>query len=175
MSLKNKLVLLTGAARGLGRSMSHAYARRGATLILVDINAAGLSSTAAALTAAGHAVHAHTCDVSSAAAVSTLAATVIRDVGVPHIVHNNTMATASGGILDADVEGDIRRQLDVNVLGYLRVAQAFLPAMVAAARGRLVFTVSPNALMPAAPPVAHGLLGTARARLLRCRSRSVRR
>lgn len=153
MDYKNKIVVVTGAARGIGQATAKEYARAGARVILADVLAEPQEATVSELRAAGLEAYAYKCDVSSDEQVAQFAAAVQREVGVPDIVHNNAVMIRSGGIVDLDVES-IRRQLDVNVLGYLRVTKAFLPAMIERKSGWIAITASPNGLNP--PPIVSG-------------------
>ncbi|KAL2829140.1 hypothetical protein BJY01DRAFT_255101 [Aspergillus pseudoustus] len=162
MDYQDKLVLITGAARGIGRSVAQKFLKEGARVVLTDILTDQLMETAEELRhqagGSSRSVYAFACDVSLSTAVSAFTETVMREAGVPDIVYNNAMFNRTGGILELDV-ANVERELRVNVLGYLQVSKAFLPAMIERGRGGwIVNTVSPNGIAPP-PMVAANLLG----------------
>lgn len=150
MEYENKIVLVTGAAQGLGKAMSVEFAKAGAKVVLVDRNNAPQISTVDSLRSRGLTAFAYQCDVTNQASVTALRRAVLSDVGVPDIIVNNAMLSRTGGILNLDVE-DVRKQMDVNVLGYLRIVRTFLPEMVERRSGWIVNMGSINGLMP--PPI----------------------
>lgn len=154
--LKNKLVLVTGAARGIGQGVAFEYARLGAKVILLDILSDALQATTADARKLGYDVHPFVCDVSSNEAVATLGAKVIKEFGVPDILYNNAFHAPHGSIENLDIEA-IRYGLDVSVLGYLRIVKAFLNDMIARKSGWIVNTSSPNGVTPAAKFAHFGL------------------
>ncbi|KAI8724267.1 hypothetical protein NCS52_00284400 [Fusarium sp. LHS14.1] len=150
LDFQDKIVVVTGAARGIGQAISIELAAVGAHVILADIQLEPQEKTVSELQSRNQKASAYQCDVTSDESVKEFASHVLKNIGVPDIVYNNAAFIRSGGILNASVE-NIRRELDVNVLGYIRVAQDILPNMI-------VNTASPNAFVP--PPIVAGnLLG----------------
>lgn len=154
---KGKVVVVTGAARGIGQAVAVKFAELGATVVLADLQQAPQEETVTELKRRGLSAYAFQCDVTSDESVKAFASSVLETAGVPDIVYNNAVLVRSGGVLDASPE-NIRQELDVNVLGYLRISQAFLPQMVSRGTGWIVNTASPNAFIPP-PIVADNLLG----------------
>src|SRR5579864_6334181 len=73
MTLDNKIALVTGGARGLGKSIALAYARAGSQVIICDVNEENLNAAREEVTAEGtHECIAQVCDVSSSAQVAKL-------------------------------------------------------------------------------------------------------
>jgi NAD(P)-dependent dehydrogenase (short-subunit alcohol dehydrogenase family) len=147
MEFKEKLIVVTGAGRGLGRACAEEYAKEGAKIVLVDISPNTLSSTAKQLSDQGYKVHSFQCDLSSTADVERFGRLVLEDVGVPDIIHNNAMRNRTGSITNLEVK-NVEEDLNINVLGYLRVVQAFLPSMISRGSGWIVNTASPLGLIP---------------------------
>jgi len=154
--LKDKLVLVTGAARGIGRSVAFEFAKRGARLILLDVLADKLDKAEEDFRKAGHTVHAYKCDVSSDDAVASVGAKIIKDVGVPDIIYNNAFWAPSGSVEDIDIPA-IHRAFDISVLGYLRIVKAFVTDMIARKSGWIVNTASPNGITPTSEFASNGL------------------
>ena len=147
--LKDKVVLLTGAATGIGRATALAFAEQGARLVLTDIAPQPLQETLSGVLARGASASAHIVDVTDAAAMQALAATVLDTVGAPHVLVNNAGVAYMGSFLDTPASA-WRRVLDINLLGVVHGCQAFLPAMQAAGDARHVINVA--SLAGIAPP-----------------------
>jgi NAD(P)-dependent dehydrogenase (short-subunit alcohol dehydrogenase family) len=151
-----KIVVVTGAAHGIGSALATEYAKAGARVVLADIDEKPQSSVAEMLRRAGLDARAYYCDVGSDDSVREFAAAVQADIGVPDIVHNNAVLIRSGGILDLDM-ASLQLQMNVNICGYIRVVKGFLPEMIQRGSGHIVNTASPNGTFPAAI-VAQNLL-----------------
>lgn len=154
---ESKIVLVTGAARGIGQAIAIEFAAVGAIVVMADIQKESQEATATLLRSQGHKAFAYGCDVTIGDSVSAFASAVVKDLGCPDIIYNNAVICRSGGILNLDLE-NLRNELDVNVLGYVRVAQAFLPYMIERGSGWIINTASPNAFVPP-PMVAENLMG----------------
>jgi len=153
---KGKLILITGAARGIGRAAAFEYARAGARVIILDILGDVLEVTASDLRKEGHKVDAFQCDLSSNTEVASLGEKIKENIGVPDILHNNAFFARPGSILDIDLEG-ARQAFDVSVLGYLRIVKAFLNEMIERKSGWIVNTASPNGIAPPHAFAANGV------------------
>ena len=132
----NKVVVITGAGSGIGRSLARQLAVKGARLALSDINAKGLEETLQSLPA-GTDVRGYALDVSSRQAVFAHADEVQRDFGTAHFVVNNAGATVVGTIEHLSIE-EIEWQLGVNLWGVIYGTKAFLPMMLKQREGRIV-------------------------------------
>jgi len=154
LDLKDKLVLVTGAARGIGRAVAFEYASHGAQVILLDIISDKLAATAEDMRKAGYTVHPFECDL--AKDFTPLATQIKNDIGVPDILHNNAVSAPQGSPENIDIE-IVRRALDVSVLGYLRIMNGFLQEMIERKSGWIVNTSSPNGITPQPQWAALGL------------------
>jgi meso-butanediol dehydrogenase/(S,S)-butanediol dehydrogenase/diacetyl reductase len=85
---EGKVVIVTGAASGLGRATAHAFAGEGAALVLADVDAAGLDETRAAIEAEGGQAIAVPTDISDAAACLALAPRAVEAFGKLDVVVN---------------------------------------------------------------------------------------
>lgn len=155
MDYQDKIIVVTGAAHGLGRAVAVEFSKAGAHVVLADIQQTPQLATVEALRQAGIKAWAFQCDVGNDDSVSAFATAVQKEVGVPDIIYNNAVLIRSGGIIDLDM-ASLQQQVNVNVFGYIRMVQAFLPAMAARGTGWIVNTASPNGNMPI-PPVASNL------------------
>ncbi|MFF0544094.1 SDR family oxidoreductase [Nocardia thailandica] len=137
-----KTCLITGAASGLGRATAFAAADKGAALILTDITADALESTAREIRErGGEVVLAEAADVSDHTAVVGLAARVHELVGHVDIVMN-VAGIATWGTVDKLTHQQWRRTVDINLMGPIHVIEEFLPPMIAAGRGGHLVNVS---------------------------------
>ncbi|MCD6497665.1 MAG: SDR family NAD(P)-dependent oxidoreductase [Deltaproteobacteria bacterium] len=125
----NKVAVVTGAASGLGRSMTLALTRRGAFVHMVDIDAGGLGRVASEAGAIGGEVWTHEVDCSDEAAVLSLADEVYERHGHVDLLINNA-GVVEGGPSDRISLDLFRHSFDVNVWGVIHGIHAFLPRML---------------------------------------------
>ena len=135
-SFPGKVVVITGAASGIGRAMAGQLAARGARLALSDINATGLDETLRSLPA-GTDARAYHLDTTDRTSVVAHAEAVRNDFGTAHYVFNNAGATVVGTIAHLSIE-EIEWQLAVNLWGVIYGTKAFLPHLIASGDGHVI-------------------------------------
>ena len=140
-SLHGKTALVTGAASGIGRETALAFARRGANLVICDIDAAGLASSADAIRGLGREVHAERVDVSSADEMRAFASSVHARVEAVDILMNNAGVAIGGAFLDTSLV-DWDWIIGINLRGVIHGCHYFVPGMVRRGRGGHVINVS---------------------------------
>ena len=131
-----RVVVITGAASGIGRALAQQLAARGARLALSDINAEGLRETLNSLSPVGEA-RTYLVDVSKRDAVFAHADAVKHDFGTAHFVINNAGATVVGTVAHLSIE-EIEWQLGINLWGVIYGTKAFLPMMLDQREGCVV-------------------------------------
>lgn len=141
--LRGRIVVVTGAGRGLGLAIAAELGRAGAVVVVAERNPALAEQGVAALAATGANVHRIDTDVADEESVGRLAAAV-SEIGAPWgLVNNAALADGVGGLHFADLPpADFDRVLTVNVRGPYLCARALYPAMRAAGGGRIVNVAS---------------------------------
>jgi NAD(P)-dependent dehydrogenase (short-subunit alcohol dehydrogenase family) len=140
--LDGKVALITGASRGIGATIAQSYAAVGATVILASRKLDGLESIAATIRQAGGKAHAQAVHTGDDDAVAALVEQTLGRFGALHILVNNAATNPHfGPILQAE-PSHWQKTLDVNVLGYWRMARACVPAMTAAGGGKIINVAS---------------------------------
>lgn len=138
LELAGQTVVVTGAARGIGRAIAEAFAREHARVVLVD-RADGVEQVAASIgqTAAR-------LDITDHDAVAILARDLRAQRGrVDHVIHAAAIGSGKFGFPFWNLDpSDWDQVLRVNVKGAVHVAHAFAPAMAEARRGTLLFLAS---------------------------------
>ena len=140
-NLEGKTALVTGAGSGIGRATALALGRRGANLILCDLNEAGLGETAETARRLGRDVLARRVDVASADEMRSFADTVHAQVEAVDVLMNNAGVGLGAGTLHTTLE-DWRWIIGVNLWGVVHGCHFFVPAMVRRRRGGHVVNVA---------------------------------
>ena len=133
---EGKVVVVTGAAGGLGRALALGYAREGAELVLLDIESQGLEETAGQIRETGGRVATFEIDLSREEQILDVAARLVAAHPQIHLLYNNA------GLAYGEVNSPIEKVpmarwqffLAVNTLAPLILGQALRPALAAAAK-----------------------------------------
>ncbi|MEU8623725.1 SDR family oxidoreductase [Streptomyces sp. NPDC048669] len=144
-----QLVLVTGAAGGIGRATAFAFAEAGARVVAVDRDADGAARTAELARLIGApAAWAETVDVSDEQAMEKLAEKVAAEYGIVDVLVNNAGIGLSGSFLETTTE-DWRHVLDVNLWGVIHGCRLFGKQMAERGQGgHIVNTASAAAYQP---------------------------
>ncbi|XP_046383694.1 estradiol 17-beta-dehydrogenase 11-like [Ischnura elegans] len=149
-SMENEIVLVTGAAQGMGRGMALEFAKLGATVVCWDINEHGCQETAelAKKVSNGKApAFSYVCDISKRDEVAAVARQVQTEVGEVSILVNNA-GIVTAGRLDSYQPETISRVVATNYTSHFWTIEAFLPHMKAVDRGQIVCISSMSSLTP---------------------------
>ncbi|KAB7674068.1 SDR family oxidoreductase [Plesiomonas shigelloides] len=137
MDIRNKVVLITGAARGLGLLFARKAAAHGAKLVLWDINEAALNATTDDFAAEGHTVLHHVVDVSNLNAIQASAQDVINQFGGVDILFNNAGIIVGKPFWEHS-HREINQTLAINTNALMHICREFLPGMLEKGEGRIV-------------------------------------
>ncbi len=144
MSLQNKIVIVTGAASGIGLATAQRFAKEGARVAIWDLNEDGAKSAAAELVAAGAKVIASKVDVSKRAEVEAALAVVRKEWGPVQVLVNNAGITLFQDFLKT-TEEEFDRVMNINLKSLFVLTQAVLPDMLSANWGRIINISSSSA------------------------------
>ena len=169
--LTNHIAAVTGAGSGIGRAIAAGYAREGAQVAVLDVNAEAAGETAKQITDAGGKAQHFALDVTDREACRAVAAEVAGKVGKISILVNNAginRRNAFTAAADAVIK-DWQDIMAVNLNGVFNVTHAFLEQL-RATKGRIVNIASIQAFMHVRTPNSlayttskHGVLGFTRA------------
>lgn len=167
MRLENRIALITGAGRGIGRAIAEHYAREGARVAVADLTLENAQAAVEAIEKAGGTAMALAMDVTDEQAVNEGVAAIVKKWGGLDI------ALANAGIQHIDpvhklAFADWRRVINVHLDGAFLVTRAALRQMYASGGGSMLYMGSVHSLEASplkAPYIAakHGMLGLCRA------------
>src|SRR3954447_22167535 len=169
--LQNHIAVTTGAGSGIGRAIAIGYAREGARIVALDVNAESARETAKLVSDAGGTVDSFALDVADRAACVAMARHIADTIGPVSILVNNAGIARRNGMLGAAeaVITDWEDIIAINLTGVFNVTHAFL-APLRAARGRIVNIGSIQSFVhlktpssPAYTASKHGVLGFTKA------------
>ena len=147
LDLAGKVVVITGAASGIGRVLAETFARSGATVAALDISEVELAVLSADFRERGWTSGEYLCDVRDADAVTHVMEQVVSRFGSIDVLVNNAGINAEGLVSELDVElWD--RCFAVNVRGTFNTCKAVLPQMKLQRSGRIINAASFAAIMP---------------------------
>jgi len=141
MILDGAVAVITGGASGIGRATALAMARRGADVVVADVNRERTDATVAELEAIGRRATGFPCDVSRDGELEALAEGAVAAMGRVDLLMNNA-GVVLGGPFEQIPMADWEWIVGINLLGPVRGVRAFLPHMLARGSGYVVNTAS---------------------------------
>jgi len=146
-ALADRVIVVTGAANGIGNATALALAAEGAALVLVDIDADGLGALRRVFVGDGFRASVVRADVRDSPALEALVRHAVAAFGRVDAVVNCAGIVIPGAI-DTCPADDIARQLDTNLGGTINVTRAFVPQFRRQGAGHLVLIASLAGLVP---------------------------
>lgn len=167
LGIADRVALVTGGARSLGRQDCFALAAEGCRVIVLDLNGAGAEETAAEIVAAGGAARGYAADITDRPALAEALGRAQREVGAVDICVNNAGLIYTVGQLADMSDADWDLNLAINLTGTYNVTRAVFPGMRERRWGRIVCMASIAGLMGGFGQTAYaagkmGVIGFAR-------------
>lgn len=167
MRFKDRVVLVTGASRGIGKEIAIRFAAEGGRVACVATQEANALPTATAIFDADGIARAYGCDVSDPSQVDATLSKITEELGAPEILINNA-GLARDGLMMRLKDEDWQRVVDVNLKGPFVLARAASRTMMKARYGRIINITSIIGLTGAAGQVNYaaakaGLVGMTKA------------
>ena len=141
MRFQNKVVFITGAARGIGRSFAEAFAKEGAKVVIADINIEGATTTAQEIGSNALAVK---MDVTKQDSIDQSVNTAVDQLGGIDILINNAAIFTAAPITEIQRE-DYQQVFDINVSGTLFTLQAVAKKMIERGKGGKIINMASQA------------------------------
>ncbi|MEM9937573.1 MAG: SDR family NAD(P)-dependent oxidoreductase [Pseudomonadota bacterium] len=169
-SVTGKIVLITGAASGMGRATAHLFAREGAKVMATDLNGDGAEAVAAEIRADGHSdVQAMALDVSDHAALKASVAATVEAFGGLDILINNAGFARPVHPSDEAYEEVWQASVNVMLTAHQRLIRAALPQLMESSEGGRIVNIASTEGLGATPlngpyvAAKHGAIGLTRA------------
>jgi NAD(P)-dependent dehydrogenase (short-subunit alcohol dehydrogenase family) len=143
--LANRVAIVTGAGRGLGRSHALALARSGARVVVNDLDADAADEVCREIESLGGQAFSHRANVQNLKAIEEMVAQAIARWGQVDILVNNAGILRDKSFAKIDLD-DFRLVLDVHVMGSVNCTRAVWAHMKERAYGRVIFTTSSSGL-----------------------------
>ncbi len=139
LDFNGQVVIVTGAGspKGIGRTIAHTFARQGATVVICDINQAGLDANVAEMEAMGYKAYGVAANLTSKEAVDELIGKVMAKYGRIDVLVNNAGISQKVTVADMTLD-DIKRIFNVNMYGLFLITQAVCEVMKKQSYGRIV-------------------------------------
>ncbi len=135
--LQDRTALITGASKGLGRTMALALAAEGARIALVSRDEGRLSAVAGEISAAGGEAAVFAADVTSEEEVRRIEREILAVYPKVNILINNAGVNVRKPVVDFTLE-EWRRVMDTNVTAAFLLCRSFIPAMAGQGYGRIL-------------------------------------
>ena len=144
--LDGKIGVVTGAGSGIGRAAAGLFAREGAAVAVLDVNADAAKQTTQQIAAGGGTALAVVASVADRAQVDGAFGQILGELGRVDVLYNNAGVNSSGSVLEA-TDDDWDRSFAVNATGTFLCSQAAAGSMLASGGGSIINQGSVAALV----------------------------
>ena len=155
LDLNGRNAVVAGGSRGIGRSIALAFAQAGANVSICARGESALRATESELRCCGHAVHAATCDLGAASAVTEYVTAAAQALGGIDVLVNN-----ASGFGTSDDEAGWAASISVDLMAPVRASYAALPYLEKS-RGSIIHIASISGLKPSARTPPYGAIKAA--------------
>ena len=153
-AFKEKIAIVTGGASGIGRAVCEQLCKRGATVVVADINGEGAGEVASGISETGGRAHASQMDVAREEDVQKLIDETVSEHGRLDYMFNNAGICVVGEERDVSLD-HWRSVLDVNLFGVIYGTSAAYSLMVKQGFGHIINTASLAGLIPATQEISY--------------------
>jgi 3-oxoacyl-[acyl-carrier protein] reductase len=166
-SVADKVVVITGAASGMGRATAFLFADEGAKVAVTDLSRERVDAVVDRIRTAGGTAHGIVLDVTDADAIIGAVEEIRAELGPIDVVVNNAGLAVGGGLEDPNFEDEWMKALDVLLTPHQRLVRACLDDLKASGEGRIINIASTEGITAqrgAMPYTAekHGVVGLTR-------------
>lgn len=166
-SVAGKVVLITGAASGMGRATAFLFADEGAKVAVTDLDPDAVDAVVSRIRAAGGAAHGAVLDVTDATAIIDVVAEIRATLGPIDVVVNNAGVGAGAALDDPRFEDEWAKAFEVMLTPHQRIIRACLDDLKASGEGRIINIASTEGISAqrhVTPYTAakHGVVGLTR-------------
>jgi NAD(P)-dependent dehydrogenase (short-subunit alcohol dehydrogenase family) len=160
LGLAGKVAFITGSGRGIGRAFALAFAKEGATVVVVEIDAQSAEETATEIARQGGRAMAVPCDVSDQSQVEEAVQRTLREFGQIDVLVNDAVSSQlSGSLLEmTDLQWD--DNFRVNVKGSFYCIKAVVPHMMKRRYGKIISMASIVGRRGSTPPTSPAYAGS---------------
>ena len=166
MLLENRVAIVTGGAKGIGKAISLKFAEEGCDIVVNAMHIEGAEKVAEEVKKMGRRSLAIAADVADTAQVNNMVDRTIKEFGKIDILVNNAggISEATGGAIESTTDEDWNRIIGINLTGQFLCCRAVVPYMKKNRYGKIVNVSSMGAIHPPAPIVHYhsakgGVLG----------------
>ena len=135
--LEGRIILVTGAAGGIGKEICKRFAEEGSIVIATDLNALGLEDLKSRLNDLKGSLQTHVLNITDALAVESIVSKVLEENGRIDALINNAGWDHAAPFVDTD-PNLWRKLININLIGPLNLQKAVLPSMIASGRGKII-------------------------------------
>jgi 2-hydroxycyclohexanecarboxyl-CoA dehydrogenase len=150
MLLKDKVAIITGGAKGMGKGMALRFAKEGGAVAIADIDIKEAEATASEIKKKGGQAIAIKCDVTSGQQVKETVARAVKELGKPDILVNNAGAIAEHIPIEDMEEETWDRVMALNLKSHFLFCKYVVPYMKKARYGKIIGVSSIGAVQPPA-------------------------
>jgi 3-oxoacyl-[acyl-carrier protein] reductase len=156
MLLSNRVAIVTGGAKGMGRAISLKFAEEGCSVAVVDISMKEANVTVSDVVKKGREGLAINCDVTNGKQVNEMVEKVIAKFGKVDILVNNAGAAIPTPPVEKLSEEEWDRTIDLNLKSVFLCSRAVIPHMKKVKYGKIINISSLGALYPLGDAIAYG-------------------
>ncbi len=138
IALKNKIVVITGSSRGIGKAIAQACARSGASVVVSSRNSSSLSKCVDEMRREGLTVKGYTADVSREGDIERLFQNSQKEFGRIDVWVNNAGISGGYRTLQSMSAGEIREVIDTNLMSTFLACQLLIPYFISAGGGTII-------------------------------------